>query len=657
MADNKTLPFTGDGDATSTVATDEIGGVDYQRVKMTLGADGVNDGDVSDDNPLPAKTATVAHPQLIPLRQTVQDWQGICVTADGNVYACVSGGGIYMQAGESGAFVDLGEPSLVWSGMCVAPNGDVYAAVAGGDIYVQAGGTGSFAAIGETSRIWRGMCAAPNGDIYAVVGGGDIYVRSGGTGSFVGLGQTSRNWWDICADSLGNVWATTTNAGVYKRTLGAGSFVALSINSSYGTQFAGIAVGRDRSFLYVGTASGFGKILVLDAQNDGAAYQLSTNNISPGFLAMSPGGRLYATVEYIAGNPAFPGDIFMANLGTSSDAESVRTKTNKNRAMAVYLEDWDRPGQGATIGEYGGVKAEIGLVSHDAVATGTTGLPAVKPTLTGGYASAAAPTDVSGDGDAVRAWHLRNGAAAVALTAAGALIGGDATNGLDVDVTRVPTDPFGANSDAAVVTDSSGSISAKLRGLVKLIAERIAALGQAAMSASAPVVIASDQTPVPVGLKTTTSSASYTRPADTTAYAAQDVICNSTSAPTILTFSGMARSAGRGGVITAASLVLGTNPSTKPIFELYLFDTTVTMDNDNAAFTPTDAELATCVAVIPFAVATIGDASSNCIYTADLQKAYLTVGAASLYGVLVAKNAITPTSADTYTIRLTAALD
>lgn len=41
-----------------------------------------------------------------------------------------------------------------------------------------------------------------------------------------------------------------------------------------------------------------------------------------------------------------------------------------------------------------------------------------------------------------------------------ALIPGDASNGLDVDVTRVPTDPFGANADAASAT---GSISAKLR--------------------------------------------------------------------------------------------------------------------------------------------------------------------------------------------------
>lgn len=96
----------------------------------------------------------------------------------------------------------------------------------------------------------------------------------------------------------------------------------------------------------------------------------------------------------------------------------------------------------------------IDTVAHDADAT------SANPLLVGGYASAAAPADVSADGDAVRGWRLRNGAAAVQVTAAGALVGGDASNGLDVDVTRVPTDPFGANADAA---SASGSISAKLR--------------------------------------------------------------------------------------------------------------------------------------------------------------------------------------------------
>lgn len=139
----------------------------------------------------------------------------------------------------------------------------------------------------------------------------------------------------------------------------------------------------------------------------------------------------------------------------------------------------------------------VGDVAHDAVAAGN-------PVLVAGYASAAAPTDVSADGDAVREWRLRNGAGAVVVTAAGALVGGDATNGLDVDVTRlpalaagtnaigklaansgvdigdvdvtsVPTDPFGANADAASAT---GSISAKLKGIATALGVTAFDLGQ-----------------------------------------------------------------------------------------------------------------------------------------------------------------------------------
>jgi hypothetical protein len=58
---------------------------------------------------------------------------------------------------------------------------------------------------------------------------------------------------------------------------------------------------------------------------------------------------------------------------------------------------------------------------------------------------------------------------------------------------------IGATSDAAVITDSNGSMIAFLRGIVKLIITRFpAALGQALMAASTPVVIASDQTSIPV---------------------------------------------------------------------------------------------------------------------------------------------------------------
>lgn len=74
--------------------------------------------------------------------------------------------------------------------------------------------------------------------------------------------------------------------------------------------------------------------------------------------------------------------------------------------------------------------AAQGPDAHDAPIAGS-------PLLMGAKASAAAPADVSADNDVVRVWALRNGAQATVITAAGALVGGDATNGLDVDVTRV----------------------------------------------------------------------------------------------------------------------------------------------------------------------------------------------------------------------------
>lgn len=57
----------------------------------------------------------------------------------------------------------------------------------------------------------------------------------------------------------------------------------------------------------------------------------------------------------------------------------------------------------------------------------------------------------------------------------------------------------GATADAAVVTDVAGTVSGKLRGLVKHAYERMpTSLGQKAMAASLPVVVASDQSNLPI---------------------------------------------------------------------------------------------------------------------------------------------------------------
>lgn len=54
MADNLTLPAS-----TQIIATDDLAGVHYPRTKITIGADGVNDGDVSAANPIPTTSAAI----------------------------------------------------------------------------------------------------------------------------------------------------------------------------------------------------------------------------------------------------------------------------------------------------------------------------------------------------------------------------------------------------------------------------------------------------------------------------------------------------------------------------------------------------------------------------------------------------------------------
>lgn len=160
-----------------------------------------------------------------------------------------------------------------------------------------------------------------------------------------------------------------------------------------------------------------------------------------------------------------------------------------------------------------------------------------------------------------------------------------------------------------------------------------------------------------------TIEAAYTRPADTTAYAAGDVVANSTSAATILTFSNMARALGLGGVIQNAALIMSTAAATKLSAELFLFDTAPTMQNDNAAFAPSDSELDKCLGVIVFD----GTSTSNgarttgngcAIVTGAISLSYQCAATAKdLYGVLVARNAYTPGNAETLRVRLGCILD
>ena len=147
--------------------------------------------------------------------------------------------------------------------------------------------------------------------------------------------------------------------------------------------------------------------------------------------------------------------------------------------------------------------------------------------------------------------------------------------------------------------------------------------------------------------------ASITRPANTTAYTANDVVSDATG-DAHYTFSDMANVGRQTGEIVTAKCISSGNESTLPDCDLYLYDTDIADVADNAAFAATDAENLRCVGVLNFAQASwkSSGASSICeLKNVGLQYKCLNKNL-QLFGQLVMRNAYTPISAEVFTVVL-----
>lgn len=145
-------------------------------------------------------------------------------------------------------------------------------------------------------------------------------------------------------------------------------------------------------------------------------------------------------------------------------------------------------------------------------------------------------------------------------------------------------------------------------------------------------------------------TATLTRPADTTAYAAGDAVTDSTSAPTDLEFIGSGGSGG--GTLSITNATLSKSGPNLDVFHLYLFTAAVTATNDNAAFALTDANNDTCIGVINFGTGTA--AANNSFYNTGVidVRVPLDSGSQTIYGLLRATAGFTPLSAETFKITL-----
>ena len=142
-----------------------------------------------------------------------------------------------------------------------------------------------------------------------------------------------------------------------------------------------------------------------------------------------------------------------------------------------------------------------------------------------------------------------------------------------------------------------------------------------------------------------TVSSSFTRPADTTAYADEDLVANSTTAGSVtpLNFS-----VGDGAKIARVRLVKSVATPTNANFTLYLFNTSPTVANgDNGAFSPIVAGMFASVALD--ATGSLG--SDDCVVFNNLAKEIVCTNS-TIFGLLKAEAAYTPGSAEVFTVYL-----
>lgn len=147
-----------------------------------------------------------------------------------------------------------------------------------------------------------------------------------------------------------------------------------------------------------------------------------------------------------------------------------------------------------------------------------------------------------------------------------------------------------------------------------------------------------------------TASVDFTRPADTTAYNANDVVGATAAA---LTFGGLGSPDGYDVIITSVSIRRNQNAiiSGETSYRLHLYDVTPpSAPADNAAWNLPSGDRASYLGYID--IGTITDLGATLwAETSNIGK-QVKLLSGTLYGLLVTIGAYTPVSADTYQVRL-----
>jgi len=147
--------------------------------------------------------------------------------------------------------------------------------------------------------------------------------------------------------------------------------------------------------------------------NASAPADVSANNDAVAVWALRNGSQVVNLAS--GGTLVTIGQKTMANslpVVLASDQSTLAVSLAANQTVNLAQVG----GTNVVTGGVNGTLGVGGVLAHDAAAA------AALPVGIGGFASAAAPTDVSADGDAVKIWALRNGSQVVNLASGGTLV-------------------------------------------------------------------------------------------------------------------------------------------------------------------------------------------------------------------------------------------
>lgn len=149
-------------------------------------------------------------------------------------------------------------------------------------------------------------------------------------------------------------------------------------------------------------------------------------------------------------------------------------------------------------------------------------------------------------------------------------------------------------------------------------------------------------------------SGSFTRPADTTAYTAGDLVANSTTAGSVVAIPFIIPVGnGKGFSVRSARIKKSGTSATLAQFSLHLYGASPTAANgDNGAWSTT---LSSYIGKIAFAVMDAfsdGAAAVNDLDEGSSPSFVISDGVGKVYGLIVADAGYTPASAEVFTVEL-----